>query len=302
MRYIIRIAFFILLFTNTLIAQVEIQCPDYFNSNTDWWLSQFDSYPDYTNHNCGPACTAMIINYLKNKGITTTYQEVISEDYPDVHCYARWNYCQGNGHPNGYANSDWSTPGADTNQIKYVLTLEGIEYHTLSGYDCYNDGTGIQNIQDAIDQGKACICLVAPMYYRGDVTEYFSHWTTVYGYDNDYIYLNDPGYITGQGFKADKNDFGNAIWEVTEISKIFIIDTKIKAPLELCEITRGEKLMYPSLVQTSDGILHCAYVEGLKVWYAKSTDNGINWFNINVPTPTVYYHGYAGILHCQLVK
>jgi len=189
--------------TNKIIA-VEIPCPEYYVSNTDWWLYQFDGYPDFTNHNCGPACTAMIINYLKNKGITTTYQYVISNDYPNIHCYARWNYCQGNGHPDsGFANSDWSSPGATTTQVKYVLSYENIEYHTLTGYDCLNDGTGIKNIQAAIDQGKACICIVAPMYYRDDVTEYFSHWVVVYGYDENHVYLNDPGYSTGKGFRAE---------------------------------------------------------------------------------------------------
>ncbi|MDZ7721624.1 MAG: LamG-like jellyroll fold domain-containing protein [candidate division KSB1 bacterium] len=237
MRSFVLLAFLFFKFgaTSIVIGQVEIPCPDYSNSNTDWWLYQFQGYPDYTNHNCGPASAAMVINYLKNRGITTTYHEVISIDYPDVHCYARWNYCQGNGHHGDstwFENSDWSVPGAKTAQIQNALSFEGIESRTLTGYDCLNDGTGINNIQNALDQGKPCICLVAPMYYRDDVTEYFSHWITVYGYDDNHIYLNDPGYRTGQGFKANKSDFGNALWKVQELSTIIIVEhTNINSDL-----------------------------------------------------------------------
>ncbi|MDI6794398.1 MAG: hypothetical protein QME81_16290 [bacterium] len=69
----------------------EVVCPAYYNSNSDWWLYQFDGYPDYSNNNCGPASAAMVINYLKNKGLTTAHEAVIDADYPDVHCRVRWN-------------------------------------------------------------------------------------------------------------------------------------------------------------------------------------------------------------------
>jgi len=179
--------------------------PYYPQSNEGWWLYQFDGYavdpshPASSNYNCGPACAAMVINYLKGKGITTTYHSLISNNAPDVHCYARWLYCKANGHLEGFENTDWTyelnppLPGATTPQILYALSVEGIQSHTLTGYACENDGTGIANIQNAIDQGKVCICLVAPMYYREGL-DYFSHRTTVYGYDDNYIYLNDPGY------------------------------------------------------------------------------------------------------------
>jgi len=90
------ILFCILVLSFRALAQEVPLSPYYPLSNEDWWLYQFDGYPDYTNHNCGPASAAMIINYLRNKGVTTTYYPVISSNYPDVHCYARWNYCQGN--------------------------------------------------------------------------------------------------------------------------------------------------------------------------------------------------------------
>ena len=210
----------------TFVMAIEVpKSPYYPNSNIDWWQYQFDGYRDYTNHNCGPASSAMVINYLKGKGVTTTYYTVISSAYPDVHCHARWDYCQANGHPNGYANTDWSTPGATTEQIISALSSENIQTHTFTGYDCCNDGRGITNLQNAIDQGKVCICLVDPSYYR--ITDCHSHWVVAYGYDNNYIYLNDPGYHTGQGFQASKSDFADALWYVIELSTVIVSDTII---------------------------------------------------------------------------
>ena len=223
-------------FAETAVVHEVPHSPYYPRSNEDWWLYQFEGdgyqselegHPPYSNTNCGPACTAMVINYLKGKDVTTKCEpNRINPNYP-IYCYARWLYCQANGHPEGFYNSDWSIPGATTSQIQYALSVEGIKSHTLTGYECKNDGTGIKNIQNAIDEGKICICLVAPMYYRKDVTKYFSHWTTVYGYDDKYIYLNDPGYRTGKGFKAEKKDFADAIWLVKELSTIIVVDTTV---------------------------------------------------------------------------
>jgi hypothetical protein len=215
-------------------SEIEVpRSPYYPQSNEDWWSYQFEGagyqsslegHDAFSNTNCGPACTAMVINYLKGKGLTTHCEaNRISPDYP-VYCYARWLYCQANGHPSGYANSDWSLPGATTQQIRYALSLEGIQSHTITGDECKNDGTGINNVQSAIDQGKLCICLVAPMYYR-DVDTYFSHWTVVYGYDANYIFLNDPGYLTGKSYRASKTDFADAIWLVQELSTVIVMDT-----------------------------------------------------------------------------
>jgi len=208
------------------VMAVEVpKSPYYPNSNIDWWQYQFDNYPDYTNHNCGPACSAMLINYLKGKGVTTTYYSSISSAYPEVHCYARWDYCKANGHSNGYDNSDWSSPGATTEQIISALSSESIQIHTFTGYDCCNDGRGITNLQNAIDQGKVCICLVDPSRYRD--TDCHSHWVVAYGYDSNYIYLNDPGYITGEGFPASNSDFADALWDVTELSTVIVSDSTI---------------------------------------------------------------------------
>jgi uncharacterized repeat protein (TIGR01451 family) len=214
--------------------------PYYPQSNEDWWLYQFEGvgyqsslegHSAFSNTNCGPACTAMVVNYLKGKGLTTRCEgHRISPDYP-VYCYARWLYCQANGHPSGFASSDWSIPGATTQQIQYALSVEGIQSHIITGNECKNDGTGINNIQSAIDQGKLLICLVAPMYYRENVNTYFSHWTIAYGYDADYIFLNDPGYQgppSGRGYRASKADFADAIWLVQELSTVIIIDTTMR--------------------------------------------------------------------------
>jgi hypothetical protein len=234
----------VILFCLTLVIGIQLIAaakevplsPYYSNSNKDWWQYQFEGYendPDHAfdkNVNCGPACSAMLINYLRDKGVTTTYHTSISSEHPDVHCYARWDYCKDNGHSNGYGDSDWDSPGGTTEQIRSALSSENIQTHTFTGYDCCNDGRGITNLQNAIGQGKVCICLVVPMYYRGDVSKPFNHWVIAYGYDSNYIYLNDPGYSaypTGQGFLASKSDFADALWEVTGLSTVIVSDTTI---------------------------------------------------------------------------
>ncbi len=225
---------------------LEVPCPPYYNSNTEWWLYQFDGYPDVSNHNCGPACTAMVINYLRNKGVTTSYHQVISSAHPNVHCHARLDYCEQNGVPGGYADSDWSEPGATYGQIQNVLFFEGIESHVLTGSACDNDGAGIANVKGAIDQGKLCICKVAPMYYR-DVG-YFSHWTVVYGYDENSIYLNDAGYSappSGQGFQAEVSRFADALWKLSELQVIIVIDTRFGPARTWC--------VDASVTQSGDG-------------------------------------------------
>jgi hypothetical protein len=226
--------FCLILVIGIQLIAVAIEVPlslHYSNSNTDWWQYQFEDYendPDHAfnkNVNCGPACSAMLINYLRGKGITTTYYSSISSAYPEVHCYARWDYCKANGHSNGYDNSDWSSPGATTEQIISALSSENIQTHTFTGYDCCSDGRGITNLQNAIDQGKVCICLVDPSRYRD--TDCHRHWVVAYGYDSNYIYLNDPGYITGEGFPASKSDFADALWDVTGLSTVIVSDTTI---------------------------------------------------------------------------
>ena len=245
-----------------IVAAIEVPLSpysEYSNSNTDWWQYQFDNYPDYTNHNCGPACSAMLINYLKGKGVTTTYHASISSAYPEVHCYARWDYCKANGHSNGYDNSDWSSPGATTEQIISALSSENIQTHTFTGYDCCNDGRGITNLQNAIDQGKVCTCLVDPSYYR--VTDCHSHWVVAYGYDDNYIYLNDPGYHTGQGFPASKSDFADALWHVTELSTVIVSDITI--------------YNYPTVDNFSVTPTSIALGDSFNIFYTVSDDIGL---------------------------
>ncbi|MCK4669151.1 peptidase C39 family protein [Candidatus Bathyarchaeota archaeon] len=158
--------------------------------------------------------------------------------YYDVYSETRWKYSQAYLHSRnipdklhddyykGYYNDykSFSGYGAHTEQIQYTLSVEGIEYHTLTGDECKN-GTGIQNIEDAINQDKVCICLVRPMHYRD--TDYKStHWVTVYGYNDNYIYLNDPGWSDGDGFPATKSDFADALSKIykPEVPTIIVIE------------------------------------------------------------------------------
>lgn len=131
----------------------------------------------------------------------------------------------------GYYNDykSFSHYGAHEEQIRYALSLEGIQSHTFTGNECKNDGTGIANLQNAIDQGKVCICLVDPSCYHD--TDCHSHWAVVWGYDDDYIYLNDPGFSqphkSGYRFKVNKSDFADAIWKVKELSIVIVVDTTL---------------------------------------------------------------------------
>ena len=68
-------------------------------------------------------------------------------------------------------------------------------------------------------------------------------------------------------------------------------------------ISRGYRIAYPTLVETPDGTLHCAYAEGQELKYAISNDSGITWTIHTIPTPTAYAYGsaeFSGIFHCQL--
>ena len=299
--WVVSIALLNLVVPINVIAQIEVPCPDYFSSNTDWWQYQFEEYPDYSNHNCGPASVAMVLNFFKNKKVETSYEAAISPDYPDIHCRARWDYCQGSGHENGYFNSDWSLPGATTEQIQYVLGYEGIKSHLITGYDCLNDGTGINNLKNEINDGKLCICLVAPKYYREDVSKYFSHWTVAYGYDETHIYLNDPGYRTGRGFHANISQFADALWSVNELSTIIVIDGLYNPNSEFIEVSKGKAIDYPCLLESPDGKLHCVFTDSLELKYALSENQGATWDITNVPTPVNYDYGNGlPIERCQL--
>jgi len=158
--------------------------------------------------------------------------------YYDVYSETRWKYSQAYLHSRnipdklhddyykGYYNDykSFSGYGAHTEQIQYALSVEGIEYHTLTGDECKN-GTGIQNIEDAINQDKVGICLVRPMHYR-DTDYKNTHWVTVYGYDDNYIYLNDPGWSDGAGFPATKSDFADALSKIyePEVPTIIVVE------------------------------------------------------------------------------
>ena len=236
--------------SSSSMAKEVPKSPYYPYSNKDWWQYQFAGYPDFSNHNCGPACTAMVINYLNGNPVSTQYGSFSDKNFPQVHCAARGNYIgkkYGGKVVGGYSPSDWSNPGAITEQIQKVLEYEGIQIHLITGYDCYNDGTGITNLQSAIDQGKVCIVRVVLHEYQvgsPDSPEWnaenwkkwmadhpnwesLTHWVVVYGYDDNSIYLNDPGYRNGKGYRSPKDRFADAMWDTSELSTIIVCDTQV---------------------------------------------------------------------------
>lgn len=148
----------LLIFLSYGVNATEVPCPPWYTSNTAWWMYQFEGYPDFTNANCGPTCSGMVINYLKDKRISSSYHKVISDQYPNVHAYTRWNYCKGNGHPNGYENSDWNR--ADFNEIMYALSSESIQSHQVE-IEAYNESQTLSIIEEVINQGKLVISLVS---------------------------------------------------------------------------------------------------------------------------------------------
>jgi len=181
----------------------------------------------------------MIINYLKGKGLTTKYNSFIYASIPDVHCTARGYYCQDylktQSYPEeiyseGYANSDWSYPGATDDQIQNALSLEEIKSHVIKGGDYKDAEAYLKNLEDAVSKGSVCIACVNPKEYVD--TKITSHWTVIYGYNNTHILLNDPGW--GR-FKKEhpisKSDFTKALWNAEPKSwrKAIIIDTSLEA-------------------------------------------------------------------------
>ena len=153
--------------------------PYYPESNKQWWQYQFEGYPDFTNNNCGPASAAMVINYLKGKGLSTKKKIFASKDIPNVHCTARGYYCQAylkaHGYPEeiwkkGYGNSDWSSPGARGYQIQNALSLEGVKSHVIKGEDYKDAEAYLMELEDAINRGCTCIAVVNPKEYVATTT------------------------------------------------------------------------------------------------------------------------------------
>ena len=208
---------------------------DYWLSNENWWLYQYEGYFDgfygeyyhkyNANTNCGPACTAMVINYFKGLDISTTCKDEDFEGYPEVNCEARWNYCEKN-LLGGFYCTDWKVPGqmgATRDQIINVLSSEDIETQMFTGYDfLQSEGEGmVEEIKKYIKEGLLCICKVNIKHYIPNQDKDHTHWVVAYGYDNNNIYLNDPGYkYTGQGLGVPIDNFVDALWKFDELSVI----------------------------------------------------------------------------------
>lgn len=220
----------------------EFSCPSqatevplsfhYPGSNKDWWLYQFSNYDEdplhdpFSNTNCGPASTAMVINYFTGRGLSTSYGTFQYGNIPNVHCSTRGYYCseylKAEGYPSGtynkgYYSDDWSVPGARDYQIQNALALEGLQSHIIEGADYANAETYLQEIENGIKRGQLSIVCVNPTHYID--TTITSHWTVVYGYDDNYVYLNDPGwYYFSDHHRISKTNFLAALWTVNPSS------------------------------------------------------------------------------------
>ena len=261
----------------------------------------------------------MVINYFKHpasNAVTTTFHDSISTSYPNVHCYARWNYCKGNGVTNGFANSDWSSPGAYKEEMQAALSSEGIQSHFLTGYQLENNasGTGINNIQAAIDQKKICIVTVVLREYQSDYApgsqnwtnwktdnpdwKSMTHWVVVYGYDDDYFYLNDPGYKSslvngkwkGQGYKSPKSQFAAAMWDVSGTSEAIVVDSVFPSvnsfDVQPRSCSAGQQVVITYSVSTPSG----SSLQQVELW---RTTNQSNWSSPPNPIQTTPISGLS---------
>ena len=156
-----------------------------------------------TNYNCGPACNAMVIGCFLGKDISTALYSS-PQNAQGVGCMteSRWLYCEANGLPGGYTNTDMEYNGSDR-MIK-VLNFVGLSTELVTG-----SNVTLERIKRAIDQKCLVICHVSPKeYYKCSLT---SHWALAYNYDATSVVIHDPGYHSIQYKQIVNSQFVNAL-------------------------------------------------------------------------------------------
>lgn len=141
--------------------------------------------------NCGQTCCVMVEAYYK--GISPTSDRI--KDVDD------WLYSKYK-----YPVNDYNGSKTDVYILQSVLK-DMMGFQNVSIYSAQTT----QNIKDYLDAGKLVIVPVTKVYELSTTP----HFILAKGYDDTYLYFNDPGRNSTKGPQAKYtyNDFNNGIWQ-----------------------------------------------------------------------------------------
>ncbi|MCK5416785.1 C39 family peptidase, partial [Candidatus Parcubacteria bacterium] len=202
---------------------VRVQLPPWIEKHGDWRkyqmepLSSWQSYlavvnkdkaekDKFHNNNCGPATTAMILYYYLNINLSTAYNSSpLNAQKIDCRTEARWKYCRANGVSDGYYNAYYTVTGSDI--MTSVLERNGLDV----GYVAGKKEVTLNRIKSEINSGNLVICHVNAREY-GKSSYAPSHWIIAFGYDDNNIIINDPGYSDYANKLIPNDKFYNALY------------------------------------------------------------------------------------------
>lgn len=124
------------------------------------------SSPDWKQKGCGVVDVAMIVEYYKPK--TTTVNEVLKEGISSG-AYQK--------------NVGWKHAGLAALAPKYGLTGKVVDFSK------FNKETSLSEFQNVIKQGPA----IASIHRGFNAKSSFGHLIVITGFDDNFIYYNDPG-------------------------------------------------------------------------------------------------------------
>jgi len=186
-------------------------------SHAEWWQSQYGRSPaewpaalnpQHANRDSGPACVAMLLNYKKKADIPADYGSFKDARFPNVHSYARWLFCRGNGdkgYPGGLADDDQVE--ATAKELADILENEDIPVILSEG----PDEVTIEKIAEALRQKCPVLCRVDPPAYFPDEAKGSGRWVVVYGLDDKSVDIQDPGRPEGKCLAVPRSIFLSAL-------------------------------------------------------------------------------------------
>jgi len=124
------------------------------------------SWPDWKQKGCGVADVAMIIEYYKPK--TTTVQKELEEGISSG-AYQK--------------NVGWKHDGLAALAKTHDLTGKVLDFSK------YNKETSLSEFQNVIKEGPA----IASIHRGFNAKSSFGHLIVITGFDDNFIYFNDPG-------------------------------------------------------------------------------------------------------------